>query len=139
MPDLAAAMLLGFFAYGVSLALFVVGLRHLGSARTGAYFSSAPFVGAVLSVMLGAPVSPLLVIAGALMGWGIWMHLTERHEHSHTHTFMEHDHTHVHGAHHQHTHAFPVAPGVRHRHPHQHEALSHNHAHAPDMHHLHDH
>lgn len=140
LPDVAAAMLLGFFAYGVSLALFVVGLRHLGSARTGAYFSSAPFVGATLSVMLGAPVSPLLLIAGALMGWGIWMHLTERHEHAHIHTFMEHDHTHVHEeAHHQHTHPVPVASGVRHRHPHQHEALTHSHAHTPDMHHLHKH
>ncbi|GLI24756.1 drug/metabolite transporter (DMT)-like permease [Xanthobacter flavus] len=43
----AAAAVVGFFGYGVSLALFVLALRHLGTARTGAYFSLAPFVGAV--------------------------------------------------------------------------------------------
>ncbi len=36
LPVIAGAMVLGLFAYGVSLALFVVGLRHLGTARTGA-------------------------------------------------------------------------------------------------------
>src|SRR5262249_37566323 len=32
----AAAAVVGFFGYGVSLVLFVLGLRHLGAARTGA-------------------------------------------------------------------------------------------------------
>jgi len=133
-------MILGFFAYGVSLALFVVGLRHLGSARTGAYFSSAPFFGAILSVIiLGTPVTPLLLIAAALMAWGIWMHLDERHDHVHSHEAMDHAHMHTHDAHHQHAHAFPVAPGTRHAHPHHHEPLTHSHSHVPDMHHLHKH
>ncbi len=139
LPMVAAAMILGFFAYGVSLALFVLGLRHLGSARTGAYFSSAPFFGAILSVILGAPVTPLLLIAAALMAWGIWMHLNERHEHIHTHEAMEHEHMHTHDAHHQHVHHYPVAPGTRHRHWHQHDPLTHSHRHVPDMHHLHRH
>ena len=53
-----AAGAVGFLGYGVSLALFVLALRHLGAARTGAYFSLAPFVGATLAVvMLGDPVS----------------------------------------------------------------------------------
>lgn len=45
-------MLLGFASYGVSLVLFVRGLRFLGTARTGAYFSVAPFFGAALAVLL---------------------------------------------------------------------------------------
>ena len=139
LPDAIAAMILGFFAYGVSLALFVLGLRYLGSARTGAYFSSAPFFGALLSVILGAPITPLLLIAAALMAWGIWLHLDERHDHVHTHEALDHTHMHIHDLHHQHTHAFPVAPESRHSHPHHHEPLTHSHPHVPDMHHLHRH
>jgi drug/metabolite transporter (DMT)-like permease len=81
---LLAIGVVGFFGYGVSLALFVLGLRHLGAARTGAYL--APFVGAALSVvMLGDPVSLNLLIVGALVGVGLWLHLAERHEHEHAH------------------------------------------------------
>jgi len=105
-PNIAGAMVVGFFAYGVSLALFVVGLRHLGTARTGAYFSVAPFFGAVLAIAMGDPVTLPLLIAGALMAAGIWLHLTERHEHEHMHVVMEHEHEHVHDEHHQHTHDF---------------------------------
>jgi len=42
------ALLVGFLGYGASLVLFVLALRGLGSARTGAYFSTAPFIGAIL-------------------------------------------------------------------------------------------
>ena len=96
----------GVLGYGVSLALFVLGLRYLGTARTGAYFSLAPFVGAALAVaILGEPVSVRLIIAGGLMGFGLWLHLTERHEHEHLHEPMEHEHRHRHDEHHQHKHA----------------------------------
>ena len=78
-PNIAGAMLLGLFAYGVSLSLFVVGLRHLGTARTGAYFSAAPFLGAAIAVAMGEPVTPALLVAGALMALGLWLHLTEHH------------------------------------------------------------
>jgi len=135
----AAALAVGFLAYGVSLTLFVVGLRHLGTARTGAYFSIAPFFGALLAVLLGEGVTPALLIAGALMAVGIWLHLTEFHEHKHAHEALAHDHEHVHDEHHQHEHAQPVAPGTRHRHLHGHEALTHTHRHFPDAHHTHDH
>jgi drug/metabolite transporter (DMT)-like permease len=134
-----AAMLVGLLAYGVSLSLFVVALRHLGSARTGAYFSVAPFFGAVLAVCMGDALSLPLVGAALLMGLGVWLHLSERHEHSHSHETQEHTHEHEHDEHHQHAHDAPVAPGVRHTHPHQHAALTHSHPHAPDMHHRHEH
>jgi drug/metabolite transporter (DMT)-like permease len=139
LPIWAGAMAVGFLAYGVSLALFVVGLRHLGTARTGAYFSVAPFFGAVLALLMGESVSIQLVIAGALMALGTWLHLTERHEHQHTHRELTHDHEHVHDVHHQHDHDSPVSPGTKHRHLHFHKPLTHMHPHFPDAHHRHSH
>lgn len=134
-----AALAVGFVAYGVSLALFIVGMRHVGTARAGAYFSIAPFFGAVVAVLLGEPVTWPLVIAGALMGLGVWLHLTEQHAHPHRHEPLTHDHWHVHDEHHQHEHAEPVPPGTRHRHEHTHQALTHTHDHFPDAHHRHSH
>lgn len=134
-PVTAAAMGVGFLAYGVSLALFVVSMRFLGTARTGAYFSVAPFFGAVLALATGEPLTPTLAIAGVLMGIGIWLHLTERHEHEHAHEAMEHRHEHIHDEHHQHVHDFPVEPGIKHSHLHRHEPMVHTHAHFPDAHH----
>ncbi|NUT74101.1 EamA family transporter [Pseudomonas sp. C1C7] len=139
LPNLAGALIVGFLAYGVSLALFVIGLRHLGTARTGAYFSVAPFLGTLLAVAMGDPVTLPLLIAGSLMALGIWLHLTERHEHEHRHEAMEHEHEHVHDEHHQHEHDDPVAPGTRHQHRHRHEPMTHRHRHFPDAHHRHDH
>jgi len=137
--SIASAMVVGFFAYGVSLVLFIVAMRHLGTARAGAYFSVAPFFGAVLALVFGAPVTVPLVVAAALMGIGVWLHLTERHEHEHTHVQLTHDHWHVHDEHHQHEHPEPVATGVRHRHVHTHETITHTHEHYPDVHHRHEH
>jgi drug/metabolite transporter (DMT)-like permease len=133
----AVAMLLGLLAYGVSLALFVVALRHLGAARTGAYFSVAPFVGAVLALSLGEPLTPQLVAAGALMGFGIWLHLTERHDHEHVHELLEHTHNHVHDEHHQHGHGATRDGHEPHTHEHRHLPLVHSHPHYPDIHHRH--
>lgn len=139
LPALGGAMLVGFLAYGVSLALFVAGLRHLGTARTGAYFSIAPFFGAVLAVLMGEPLTGRLLVAGALMAVGTWLHLAERHEHVHSHEAMSHSHEHVHDEHHQHAHDYPVEPGTRHRHTHTHQKLTHSHPHFPDAHHRHEH
>ena len=140
LPTLGGALLVGGLAYGASLALFVVGLRHLGTARTGAYFSVAPFFGAVLAIpLLGEPLTPRLLAAAGLMASGVWLHLTEQHRHPHVHEPMEHDHAHEHDAHHQHPHDEGVPIGVSHRHWHRHEPLTHYHAHFPDAHHRHDH
>ena len=137
---LGAAAALGFLAYGVSLVLFVRALRDLGTARTGAYFSTAPFAGALLSiVILGDPVTWPLCAAAALMGAGVWLHLTEHHAHRHSHAAMDHEHEHEHDAHHRHEHATPVAPGTRHSHMHHHDPLTHSHEHYPDSHHRHGH
>ena len=114
-------------------------LRSPGSQRTGAYFSVAPFIGAVFAVALGEPVTWPLLVAGALMPLGVWLHLTEQHAHVHTHEPLTHEHWHVHDEHHQHNHDFPVAPGTRHRHPHSHAPITHSHVHFPDVHHRHRH
>lgn len=137
--SILCAMLVGFFTYGVSLTLFILALRHLGTARTGAYFSIAPFVGAILALAMGEQLTMPLVIAGALMALGIWLHLTERHEHLHTHQPIEHEHEHSHDDHHQHNHDELSALVIKHSHKHRHEKITHNHAHFPDMHHRHDH
>jgi len=140
LPALGGALLVGALAYGASLALFVVGLRHLGTARTGAYFSVAPFFGAILAIpLLSEPVTARLLAAAALMGLGIWLHLTERHGHRHAHEPLEHEHEHEHDIHHRHPHDEPIPTGVRHRHRHRHEPLTHDHPHFPDAHHRHDH
>ncbi len=136
---LAGAMVVGLLAYGVSLTLFVVALRHLGTARTGAYFSAAPFFGALLALLTGESVTMPLLVAGVLMALGIWLHLTEHHEHRHTHEAMVHDHEHIHDAHHQHEHDYPVTSGSKHRHQHRHEPMTHAHPHFPDVHHRHHH
>lgn len=139
----AAAALLGLASYGLSLVLFVLGLRALGAARTGAYFSVAPFFGALLSVaLLGDAVNWQLAIAAVCMAAGVWLHLTERHEHLHAHEAMAHAHEHVHGSgddHHDHVHVPAVPPGTRHTHEHLHVPLVHSHPHYPDAHHRHEH
>lgn len=143
LPVVAGAALVGFASYGASLSLFVVGLRRLGTARTGAYFSVAPFFGALLAIgLLREPFTPVLAAAGALMAAGVWLHLTERHEHAHVHEPLEHEHEHEHGRgddHHDHVHVPPVPAGTRHTHPHRHEPLVHSHPHYPDAHHRHMH
>lgn len=137
---LAAAALLGLAGYGVSLVLFVLALRGLGTARTGAYFSVAPFFGAALSLaLLGERPAEAFWFAAALMATGVWLHVTERHEHEHAHEAMEHAHPHVHDAHHQHAHDFPWDGREPHAHPHRHEPLVHTHPHYPDLHHRHGH
>nr|WP_150102654.1 DMT family transporter [Gallionella capsiferriformans] len=146
LPDIgiiAGAALLGFASYGMSLTLFVIALRHLGTARTGAYFSVAPFFGAVLAiVLLDEPITPQLIAASLLMVTGVWLHLTEKHEHEHTHEEIEHIHKHVHGEgddHHNHVHDQPAPSGTQHSHHHRHAPIRHSHPHFPDTHHQHSH
>lgn len=134
------AMLLGFVSYGLGLVLFIVALRHLGTARTGAYYGTAPFLGAIAAaVILGTPLTPAILIAGALMALGAWLHLSETHGHEHAHEVMEHDHRHSHDEHHQHAHGPDNSSSEPHAHPHRHVAMTHAHRHWPDSHHGHSH
>ena len=137
---IAAAALVGLFGYGISLALFIVALRHLGTARTGAYFSVAPFFGAAVALaVLGEQATALFWVAATLMALGVWLHVTERHEHQHVHGPLEHAHVHVHDEHHSHEHDFGFDGGEPHSHLHRHSRLVHSHPHYPDLHHRHRH
>ena len=132
--------LVGLAGYGASIVLFVLALRHIGSARTGAYFSTAPFIGAAVAIIwLDEPLSLKWLAAGGLMGIGVWLHLTERHEHLHEHEFMEHSHRHRHDAHHQHEHEPGIDLREPHTHRHRHGGMRHSHPHYPDAHHHHRH
>lgn len=134
------ALLVGFLGYGVSLVLFVLALRGLGTARTGAYFSTAPFIGAAIAIIFFHESTSLLFwIAALLMMIGVWIHLTEQHDHLHTHEAIFHNHSHIHDEHHQHGHNFLWDGKEPHAHPHQHEQLTHSHHHYPDIHHGHKH
>ena len=132
----------GLFGYGLSLVLFVLALRGLGSARTGAYFSTAPFIGAALALsLLGESATPAFWLAGSFMAIGVWLHLTEQHDHLHTHELLAHAHRHSHDAHHQHEHQHDVAWDGKepHTHWHTHAPVTHQHPHFPDIHHRHPH
>ncbi len=132
---IVAAVVMGFLGYGVSLVFFVLALRHIGTARTGAYFSVAPFFGVMISILaLGESLTVSFLTAAVLMGIGVWLHLTERHGHEHRHEPLEHDHKHIHDEHHQH--GYHEEP---HNHLHLHSELLHNHPHYPDIHHRHGH
>lgn len=134
------AMFVGFLGYGISLSLFVLALRSVGTARTGAYFSVAPFVGAVVSLLvLHEPPRLSLAAAAVLMALGVWLHLSESHSHVHGHERLVHSHKHVHDEHHQHAHGPDSPPGEPHAHEHVHEGLIHTHPHYPDIHHRHRH
>ena len=137
---IAEAMIVGLLGYGVSLVLFVLALRGLGAARTGAYFSTAPFMGAAIAILaFGDHPSSAFWLAVILMGAGVWLHLQERHEHAHTHQPMTHTHGHVHDEHHQHSHDIDWDGREPHTHQHAHALLTHSHPHYPDVHHQHEH
>ena len=140
LPTMLETMAVGLLGYGISLVLFVLALRGLGTARTGAYFSVAPFVGALVSLLwLGESVGPGFWVASALMALGVWLHLTERHAHEHTHEPLEHSHGHLHDEHHKHDHDFEWNGQEPHVHAHQHQVITHTHPHFPDIHHRHVH
>jgi len=140
-PILVGAVAVGCLGYGVSLVLFVLSLRHIGTARTGAYFSVAPFVGAAAAIpLLHEPVRIHFVVVAILMAAGLWLYLTEKHFHDHSHERIAHSHSHGHGTHHDHEHdsrADKDSPS--HTHWHVHEPVTHEHRHYPDIHHRHDH
>ena len=135
---IGSAAVVGLLGYGISLSFFVLALRHIGTARTGAYFSLAPFVGALISLaFLGDSLSVSFLVAAALMGVGVYLHLTERHEHEHKHLPIQHEHRHTHDEHHRHEHSAEFSPVESHSHAHEHENTKHAHEHFPDIHHQH--
>lgn len=131
---------IGLIGYGISLVMFIYALRYLGTARTGAYFSLAPFIGAAMAVTIfDEALTWQLAVAAGLMALGLLLHLTERHDHLHSHEALFHEHAHTHDDHHRHEHAADAPPGEPHVHWHSHPPLTHRHPHYPDIHHRHPH
>ena len=121
---IAAALLLGFVAYGLSIFLYVRAQNVLGAAKTSAYYAVAPFVGAFLSfVFLREKLSWIYLAALIVMIAGSVLvvvdTLIRHHEHQHQHTFT-HTHdgtTHTHTVTHSHDHNHYVTDG---KHGHRH-------------------
>lgn len=133
-----AALATGSLGYGASIVLFLLAVRSVGAARQAAYFATAPFIGAALSVpLLGERPPAVHVAAGVVMAVGVALVLRARHAHAHLHDAVEHEHAHVHDEHHAHVHRGPVTEP--HSHVHRHERLLHDHPHLPDIHHRHGH
>ena len=136
----ATTMGMGFLGYGLSLVLFIVALRHLGSARTGAYFATAPFIGAAVALFVdGQSAEGAFWGAAVCMAVGVWLHVTEDHVHEHVHEPLSHSHAHTHDEHHRHEHEFDWDGSEPHTHAHAHGFLRHHHSHFPDIHHQHEH
>lgn len=47
-----AVLLLGFVAYGLSINFYIKAQKHLGAAKTSAYYSVAPFLGVFFGIVL---------------------------------------------------------------------------------------
>lgn len=137
--SILAALGLGFIAYGLSIFFYVTAQRHLGAARTSAYYAAAPFIGMALSwLLLREALSPLFLAALLIMLLGAGLAVSERHTHRHLHPQLSHDHRHSHtDGHHNHLHQDGF--NGEHSHVHTHEALVHAHPHLPDIHHQHTH
>lgn len=81
----AAAMVLGFVAYGLSINFYVKAQRDLGAARTSAFYSLAPFIGVGFSfIILGEAPGPTfflalpgMAVATVLMSWDSLLPRTE--------------------------------------------------------------
>ena len=137
---LVSVGLVGAISFGLSIVLFIRGLRELGVMQTGALFALAPGFAAVLSwIFLGEPIHLVALLALVGMTGGALLLATDVHEHLHTHDALEHAHEHEHDEHHQHEHTPEELAQVPHAHWHRHEPLTHVHAHTHDVHHRHPH
>lgn len=133
------ALLLGAFSYGISLVFFIKALEGFGSARSGAFFSFAPFIGALISlILIRERIGWVLFPAAGLMATGVVLIAIEKHSHTHLHEPVTHTHSHRHDdMHHQHNHEGSFQE--THAHEHTHDETTHSHVHWPDTHHRHDH
>ena len=135
-----AALFIGCAGYGFSIYFVIRSLRVLGSARTGAIFASAPFIGLLISLPLpGESPGIQILLSLPLMAIGAWLIATEKHGHPHVHNLLCHEHRHRHNDdHHKHSHEVEIE-GIEHAHPHVHDPEIHDHPHTPDLHHYHEH
>jgi drug/metabolite transporter (DMT)-like permease len=136
---IGSTLILGFFAYGLSIYFYILAQRGLGASRTSAYYAFAPFIGVILSFLFfGQTLNISFIVALIIMALGTYFAASERHIHEHTHQTMEHEHRHNHNdGHHNHTHEEEITG--EHNHLHIHKEITHKHLHLPDLHHNHVH
>jgi len=143
-PDPTAviwALIVGALSYGASLVLYISAAQMLGAMRSQMIFATAPWWGAVLSIVcLGEAAGPQQLLAAVVFAGSIALLLLEQHSHAHSHEELSHIHMHAHDdRHHNHLHEEGQPANLRHSHWHTHEVLSHSHPHWPDLHHRHGH
>lgn len=133
------ALVLGFFAFGLSIYFYIKAQRQLGAARTSAYYAAAPFIGVLISwIVLREAISWTFVVALVIMLAGAYFAVTEKHKHKHVHEKNTHEHKHsFDDGHHNHIHEGDEMS--EHSHEHTHEEQEHEHPHSPDAHHRHRH
>lgn len=79
---LVESAIIGIVCYGLSMLFFVLALRYIGASRTGAYYSLAPFIGVIFSVLfLKETLSLQILMSGILMALGVFLHMTEVFKH----------------------------------------------------------
>jgi drug/metabolite transporter (DMT)-like permease len=151
LPVTLALLAIGALGYGISIWLDLLALRDLGAAREAVLFSTAPFVGALFSLLvLRDSLTSQLLLAAGLMAAGVLLLLQEQHSHWHHHDVLRHAHRHRHDPrsgdpHHVHRHQPEDLEGVAadqpfwHAHEHRHDELEHAHPHVSDAHHRHRH
>lgn len=156
-----SALLIGIFSYGLSIVLYITAAQQTGATRSQLVFSTAPYFGLFLSVLLlREPLTSSQIGAGLLIAASIVLLTLERHGHRHDHAALTHDHLHTHQDQHHdshvhshdcngtaasvNTHGYPDSHDsgralTPHSHVHSHAPCEHAHAHLPDLHHRHVH
>ncbi|MBU1343079.1 MAG: DMT family transporter [Proteobacteria bacterium] len=138
-PVILSALMVGIFAYGFSISLYITAAQNLGTTRSQMIFASAPFFGVALSALvLGETISLIQMAAALILALSLVTLFLDRHSHVHAHDPVRHKHRHHHeDDHHNHRH-----PGkkekIPHGHWHRHKKVFHAHPHWPDIHHRHD-
>jgi len=131
---------IGVVSYGFSIVLYISSAQQLGATRSQLIFSSAPFWGVLLSILLLSETFTWQHGAAAVLFiTSIALLYHEQHGHAHQHLVQEHEHLHNHSdGHHLHVHEQYPENGW-HSHAHVHTPLEHVHPHWPDLHHRHEH
>lgn len=130
---------LGFVAYGMSINFYIMAQKHLGAAKTSAFYSVAPFLGVAFSMLLIGErpelrfyiaLAIMLVATVLMVKDTVSLQHTHEHSHTHTHTHSHGDivHTHEHTHIHSHLHVHDKNEEI---HSHRHKELhDHEHVHA---------
>ncbi|MFH0920879.1 MAG: DMT family transporter [Fibrobacterota bacterium] len=134
------ALLVGAFAYGLSIVLYITSARRLGASRSQMVFATAPFIGVLISqTYLNEPLHSYQIGGAILIAASLILLFTEKHLHSHLHARMEHTHRHSHDDPHHDHHRDLLGTQPTHDHVHTHAEATHVHRHLPDIHHRHAH